>query len=74
MKLRAELVIDILAGDYVDAASHQKTIEELLAPLKVKYPGAMLSLKERRERKSESDNRMAKKSYLISIPRAGAVR
>jgi len=72
MKLRAELVIDILADGYVDAADHQRSIEDFLAPLRVKYPGAKLSIKERRERRSESDNRMAKGSHLISIPRAGA--
>ena len=71
MKLRAELFVDIMADDYVDAANHQKAIEDCLAPLRAKYPEATFSMRERRDRKSDLEREPAKTPYLLSIPKKG---
>lgn len=54
MRLRAQITIDITANDYVDAAQHQRYIEQFITTIKEKYPRAVLSIRERRERKVDS--------------------
>lgn len=46
--LRAELVIDFDATDFVEAGSYQQRLAEVLAGLRQQYPDARLSIRERR--------------------------
>ncbi len=48
MKLRATIVIDIDAADFVEAADHQRTIEGFLIDLKQNYGDAALDFRESR--------------------------
>jgi hypothetical protein len=48
MKLRATIVIDIDAADFVEAADHQRTIEGFLIDLKRNYGDAALDFRESR--------------------------
>ena len=50
MKLRAQIVVDIDAGNFVEAAEHQRQLELLLEDVKVRYATAQLQIRERRER------------------------
>ena len=54
MKLRATIVVDFDAVDYVDAAKHQGFLEQFLQQIIEKYPEAKLAMRERRERNAES--------------------
>lgn len=58
MRLRAQITIDIEARDFVDAADHQRRLEELVQAIKGEYSQAALLLRERRER-GNSDLRPA---------------
>jgi hypothetical protein len=51
MKIRAEIIIELNAADFIDAAEHQRRIEELHGAVAAAYPDAVLHLRERRERK-----------------------
>ena len=53
MRLRAEIIIDIKARDFVDAADHQRRLEQLFQPILSEYNEANLVLKERREKTGE---------------------
>ena len=48
MKLRAQIVIDVDAHDFVEAAEHQVRIEQFLQELKPSYPAVILTFRERR--------------------------
>ena len=48
MKLRATIVIDIDAADFVEAADHQRTIEGFLIDLKRNYGDAAVDFRESR--------------------------
>lgn len=48
--LRAEILIEFDAADFVDAASHQGRLAHAVAALQHEYPGAKLSIRERRPR------------------------
>lgn len=50
MKLRAELIIEIEADDFVVAAEHQRRIEGILRAIREEYPSASLVLREKKER------------------------
>jgi len=50
MRLRAQIIVDIAAGDFVEAAEHQKFLEQYLKSVRTRYPDAKLSMRERRER------------------------
>jgi hypothetical protein len=50
MKLRAQILIDIDADDFVAAADHQRRIETLLTDVKRAYDQAELVFRERRPR------------------------
>jgi len=50
MRLRAEIVIEIEAGDFVVAAEHQRRLETLHAAVREAYPQAHMTLRERKER------------------------
>jgi hypothetical protein len=59
MRLRAHILIDIDAPDFVAAATHQRAVEDVLKTVQDLYPQAQLELRERRERRD-------------ATPRAGA--
>jgi hypothetical protein len=48
--LRAEIVIEFDAADFVEAASHQGKLAHAVAALRHEYPEAKLSIRERRPR------------------------
>ncbi len=50
MRLRAQIIIDINADDYIKAADHQKRLCQFLEKIREQYPRATLSMRERRER------------------------
>lgn len=53
MRLRAQIVVDIDAGDYVEAAEHQNSLQRYLAEIQARYPHASLTMRERRERRHD---------------------
>jgi hypothetical protein len=53
MRLRAQIVVDIDAGDYVEAAEHQSALQHYLEEIQERYPNASLSMRERRERRHD---------------------
>lgn len=53
MRLRVQIVVDIDAGDYVEAAEHQSALQRHLRNIQAQYPGASLSMRERRERRHD---------------------
>lgn len=50
MRLRAHIMIDIEAPDFVAAATHQRAVEDVLKQVQDLYPQAALELRERRQR------------------------
>lgn len=50
MRLRAEIVIEIDAPDFVVAAEHQRRVEVLHEAVREAYPQASMLLRERKER------------------------
>ncbi len=52
MKLRAQIVVDIDAANYTEAAEHQRQLELFLEHVKSRYATAQLHMRERRERKT----------------------
>jgi hypothetical protein len=50
MRLRAQITVEIDAKDFVEAADHQRRLEEFLRDLRREYGQAALHLVERRER------------------------
>lgn len=51
MKLRAQIVVDIDAENYVEAAEHQRHLELCLEHIRARYATAQMQFRERRERK-----------------------
>jgi hypothetical protein len=52
MKLCGQISVELNVGDYVEAADHQKRLEDILRQVRAAYPDATLSMRERRERKA----------------------
>lgn len=50
MRLRASITVDIDAADYVEAATHQRRLQELFEAVSAAYPGAEFQFRERRVR------------------------
>jgi hypothetical protein len=50
LHLRAEIVVELEAADFVEAAAHQNRLETLMAQLRDVYPHAKLQIRERRDR------------------------
>jgi hypothetical protein len=50
MRLRAQIVIDIDADDFAEAAAHQTRVEQAFLKLQESYSGARLEFRQRRER------------------------
>lgn len=53
MRLRAQIIVDIDADDYVEAAEHQSALQRHLSDIQAQYPGASLTMRERRERRHD---------------------
>ena len=54
MILKAEVELEIEACDFRQAADHQRMIEHLVADLRVQYPHAQLTIRNRRARRSRT--------------------
>jgi hypothetical protein len=50
LRLRAEIVIEVDAADFVEAAQHQSRLETFVEQLHDLYPRARLVIRERRDR------------------------
>ena len=50
MRLRATISIDLDASDFVDAADHQRRLQELFDVVRAAYPSAEFQFRERRAR------------------------
>ncbi len=50
MQIKAEITIDIEAADFIEAAEHQRQVQDLHRAVRSAYPQAALHLRERRER------------------------
>ena len=59
MKLCGQISVELNVGDYVEAADHQKRLEEILRQVRAAYPEATLLMRERRERKALALTRAA---------------
>jgi hypothetical protein len=53
MRLRAQIVVDIDAEDYVEAAEHQSALQQYLQEIQARYPNASMTMRERRERRHD---------------------
>jgi hypothetical protein len=54
MRLRAQILVDLNAGNYIEAAEHQSLLQEFLKGLQDRYPRASLTIRERRERRGDA--------------------
>lgn len=52
MKLCGNISVELDVGDFVQAAGHQKRLEEILQQVRLAYPDATLTIRERRQRKA----------------------
>jgi hypothetical protein len=64
MKLCGQISVELNVGDYVEAADHQKRLEDILRQVRAAYPDATLSMRERRERKALALTRAASANGL----------
>src|SRR6478609_5448792 len=63
MKLCGQISVELNVDDYIEAADHQKRLEDILKLVRDAYPEATLAMRERRQRKAMPLTRAA--------PRAG---
>lgn len=68
MRLRATIMIDIDADDFVEAAVHQEKVEEIHSLVRQQYEQAQLDIRHRR-RRSPASSRVA---YQLRSGRASA--
>ncbi len=52
MKLCGQISVELNVGDYIEAADHQKRLEDILKLVRAAYPEATLAMRERRQRKA----------------------
>jgi hypothetical protein len=52
MKLSGQISVELNVDDYIEAADHQKRLEDILKLVRAAYPEATLAIRERRERKA----------------------
>ena len=67
MRLRAQITLEFDAADYIDAAEHQRTLEEHLQHIVRSYPNARLAIRERRERDSERTGSQPNEHRVLSL-------
>jgi hypothetical protein len=65
MRLRAQITLEFDAADYVDAAQHQRMLEEHLQRINGNYPNARLAIRERREREAVASHQQ--ESRILSL-------
>lgn len=53
MRLKATFTIELEASDFIEAAGHQRALEEKLASLRETFPRSQLKIVNGRERRSE---------------------
>ena len=51
MKLCGQISVELSVDDYVEAADHQRRLEQILKLVREAYPDATLAMRERRERR-----------------------
>jgi len=51
MKLCGQISVELNVGDYIEAADHQRRLEDILRLVRDSYPEATLAMRERRQRK-----------------------
>ena len=61
MKLCGQISVVLNVGDYIEAAVHQKQLEDILQLVRDAYPDATLEMRERRERKAMPVTRAARR-------------
>lgn len=52
MRLCGQISVELTVGDYIEAADHQKRLEDILKLVRSAYPDARLAMRERRQRKA----------------------
>lgn len=52
MKLCGQISVELTVGDYIEAADHQRKLEDMLGLVRQAYPHATLAVRERRQRKA----------------------
>jgi hypothetical protein len=52
MKLCGQISVELVVGDFIEAAGHQKQLEEILELVRDAYPDATLEMRPRRDRKT----------------------
>jgi hypothetical protein len=52
MKLCGQISVELTVGDYIEAADHQRRLEDILRLVRDAYPDAKLAMRERRQRKA----------------------
>ena len=62
MKLCGQISVELSVGDYIEAADHQKRLEDILKLVRDAYPCATLAMRERRQRKQLALTRAAPRS------------
>ena len=62
MKLCGQISIELNVCDYIEAADHQKRLEDILRLVRDAYPEATLAMRERRQRKAVPLSRAAPKA------------
>ena len=70
MRLRAQIIVEITADDYIEAAEHQRHLGMLLEGMRERYPDAKLVMRERRER-GHPEEVAPPTSRLLSLAKAG---
>ena len=67
MRLRAQITLEFDAADYVEAAEHQRLLEEHLQHIIRDYSNARLAIRERRERDTERASAVPHESRILSL-------
>lgn len=68
MKLCGQISVELSVDDFIEAADHQRRLEDILRLVRDSYPEATLAMRERRQRKPLSLARAPE------APAAGALR
>src|SRR5579859_2538110 len=67
MKLCGQISVELNVGDYIEAADHQKRLEDILKLVRDAYPDATLAMRERRQRKALPLTRAAPRSAATGV-------
>jgi hypothetical protein len=72
LRLRALITIDIDAQDFVEAADHQRRLEDIVRRIKGEYEQVALLLRERRERPESVRDAVARPAVASRYPKRSA--